>query len=177
MSLTVRPATYLDIDEVIEHDRRHMKEPGFNGSLSHPFLPTHKFDWEARKLERLQSWNRDVTEERWSRSFILTDNKDVFGHIHLNNLFSGTLHRTQLGMGLETSVRGQGHGKNLLELAIDWAKSQDSLYWIDLSYFAHNLPAQKLYNSCGFKQLFVYEDRLRVGTHKIDDVFMTLKLK
>ena len=80
--LIIREATYLDIDEVIEHDQRHMKEPGFNGSLSHPFLPDHKFDWEQRKIERASSWNKEVTEEAWSRSFILTDNTTVYGHIH-----------------------------------------------------------------------------------------------
>jgi RimJ/RimL family protein N-acetyltransferase len=177
VSLIVRPATYLDIDEVIAHDQRHMKEPGFNGSLSHPFLPDHEFDWENRTLERLKSWNKEITEERWSRSFILTDEKIVLGHVHMNNLFSGTLHRAQLGMGMEMSVRGQGFGKKLLSEAITWAKNQESLYWIDLSYFAHNTPAKKLYESCSFKELFIYEDRLRVGEHRIDDVFMALKLK
>ena len=177
MSLIIRPATFLDIDEVMAHEQRHMKEPGFNGSLSHPFLPDHVFDWEHKTTEKQQAWNRDLNEERWSRSFILTDEKMVFGHVHLNNNFSGMFHRAQLGMGLEESVRGQGYGKKLLELAISWAKQQDSLYWIDLTYLAHNTPAKKLYTSCGFKELFVYEDRLRVGPHRIDDVFMTLKLR
>lgn len=177
MSLVIRLATFLDIDEVIEHDQRHMKEPGFNGSLSHPFLPDHKHDWEKRKIQRLESYNLDITEEKWSRSFILTDEKMVYGHIHLSNLFAATLHRAQLGMGLEESVRGQGHGRKLLEFAINWARNQESLHWIDLSYFSHNLPAKKLYHSCGFKELYIYEDRLRVGPHIIDDVGMILKLK
>lgn len=177
MSLIVRQATFLDIDEVIAHDQRHMKEPGFNGSLSHPFLPDHQFDWESKKLEKQRAWNKDLIEERWSRSFILTDEKMVYGHVHLNNNFSGMYHRAQLGMGLEMSARGQGYGKKLLQLAISWAKEQDSLYWIDLSFFAHNTPARRLYTSCGFVELFTYQDRLRVGDHIIDDVVMQLKLK
>ena len=177
MAFELRPATALDITEVIEHDKRHMKEPGFNGSLSHPFLPEHEFDWDMRKRERLLSWSRPISEEGWSRSFILLIDNKVQGHVHLKNLFSGTLHRAQLGMGLEMPARGQGHGKKLLEMAINWARTEESLYWIDLSYFAHNTPAQKLYTSCGFKELFVYEDRLRVGHHRIDDVVMALKLK
>lgn len=175
--IEIRPATFDDIQEVIEHDKRHMKEPGFNGSLSHPFLPDHEFDWDKRKEERLLSWTRPITEERWSRSFILVQDGVVLGHVHLNNLFSGTLHRAQLGMGLEMSARGKGYGKKLLEIVIAWVKTQESLYWIDLSYFSHNTPAKKLYTSCGFTQLFIYEDRLRVGDHVIDDVFMTLKIK
>ncbi len=177
MALEIRLATYEDITAVIEHDKRHMKEPGFNGSLSHPFLPEQEFDWDKRKSERLLSWTKPITEEGWSRSFILIEDGTVLGHVHLKNLFSGTLHRAQLGMGLEMAARGKGYGKKLLELAIYWARKKESLYWMDLSYFAHNIPAKKLYTSCGFKELFVYEDRLRVGHHVIDDVVMTLKLK
>ncbi len=80
-------------------------------------------------------------------------------------------------MGLEMKVRGQGYGKKLLMYSLEWAKSKPTLDWVDLSYFSHNLPAQKLYTSCGFQKLFTYEDRLRVGETKIDDVYMMLKLK
>jgi RimJ/RimL family protein N-acetyltransferase len=175
--IEIRPAVYDDISEVIEHDKRHMKEPGFHGSLSHPFLPDQIFDWESRKNDRLLAWTRPITEERWSKSFIILDNTTVVGHIHLSNLFSGTLHRTQLGMGIESEYRGKGYGKKLLEMAIEWAKKEPTLYWIDLQYFSHNTPAKNLYKSVGFKELFTYVDRLRVGHHIIDDVIMTLKLK
>lgn len=175
--MIVRPAEIKDLDLVIEHDKKHMKEPGYNGSLSHPFLPDHDFNWDNRRSEKLLDWAKDITEVGWTKSFILEDGGVVLGHVHLKNLFHGTLHRAQLGMGLEESVRGKGFGKKLLEMAITWAKTQDSLYWIDLSYFAHNLPAKKLYESFGFEKCFIYEDRLRVGHHKIDDVIMTLKLK
>jgi RimJ/RimL family protein N-acetyltransferase len=173
----IRLATFEDISAVIQHDKRHLKEPGFNGSLSHPFLPDHEHDWELRKSEKLLSWTRPLSEERWSRSFIILDGEKILGHIDLRNLFSGTLHRAQLGMGIELSIRGKGHGKSLLKFAIKWAKLQPSLDWIDLSYFAHNTPAQRLYKSCGFIECFTWKDRLRVGPHVIDDTIMTLDLK
>lgn len=175
--MIIRPAEIKDLDLVIEHDKRHMKEPGYNGSLSHPFLPDHEFDWDSRRVDKLLDWAKDITEVGWTKSFILEDQNTVLGHVHLKNLFHGTLHRAQLGMGLEESVRGQGYGKKLLEMSIEWAKTQPSLHWIDLSYFSHNLPAKKLYTSCGFIEVFTYEDRLRVGPHKIDDTIMVLKLR
>ena len=79
-------------------------------------------------------------------------------------------------MGLEIPLRGQGLGKRILDLAINWAKDQDSLSWIELSVFAHNTPARKLYSSVGFSEIAVLEDKLRVGGTSIDDVIMTLKL-
>ncbi len=173
----IRTATYDDIHEVMKHDERHLKEPGFNGSLSHPFLPDHEFDWEQRKAEKLLSWTKPLSEEGWSRSFLLMKGEECIGHIHLKNLFSGTLHRAQLGMGLEMEARGQGLGKKLVAMAISWAKAEQSLCWIDLQYFSHNTPAKKLYESVGFSELFKFEDRLRVGPHVIDDVIMTLKLR
>lgn len=175
--MIIRPAEIKDLKEVISHDRRHIKEPGYNGSLSHPFLPDHEFDWDARRSEKLISWTKDTSEVGWCKSFIAEDNGMVVGHIHLKNLFHGTLHRAQLGMGIEESARGQGVGKKLLQMAIEWARTEESLYWIDLSYFAHNLPAKKLYTSFGFEECFVYKDRIRIGNHIIDDVIMTLKLK
>ena len=80
-------------------------------------------------------------------------------------------------MGIEVPLRAQGYGKKLLQAAITWAKDQNSLTWIDLSVFAHNLPARKLYANSGFKEIATIEDRLLIDGLTIDDVIMTLKLK
>lgn len=175
--MIVRAAIATDIDEVISHNARQMKEPGYNGSLAHPFLPDYNHDWERRKTDTLASWSRPLTEERWSRSFILLEGEKVLGHLSLSNNFGATLHRAQLGMGIEMEARGQGAGTKLLAFAIEWARSQESLYWIDLSVFAHNTPAKKLYTNHGFVENFTYVDRFRLGGHVIDDTYMTLKLK
>ena len=177
MKIEIRLAEYADIMDVVEHDIRHKDEPGFNGLIAHPFLPGHPWDKEEIRNQVLFSISKDLNEEQWQRIFVIEADGKILGSLNLKNNFSGSLHRAQLGMGLEIPLRGQGLGKQLLQMAISWAKTQDSLTWIDLSVFAHNTPARKLYKNAGFKEIATLEDRLRIGGISIDDIFMTLKLK
>lgn len=177
MKIEIRLADLGDIPDIVEHDVRHKDEPGFNGTLAHPFLPGHPWDKEEIRNRILFDMSKDLHEERWQRIFVIEADGKILGSLNLKNTFHGTLHRAQLGMGLEAPLRGQGLGKQILQMAIDWAKAQDSLTWIDLSVFAHNTPARKLYTSAGFTERAILEDRLRVGGTSIDDILMTLKLK
>lgn len=177
MKIEIRLAELADIMDVVEHDVRHKNEPGFNGTLAHPFLPGHPWDKEEIRNRILFDISKDLHEEGWQRIFIIEADGNVLGSLSLKNNFFGKLHRAQLGMGLEAPLRGQGLGKKIIQMAIDWAKNQDSLTWIDLSVFAHNTPARKLYAGAGFTELATLEDALRVGGTSIDDIFMTLKLK
>ncbi len=177
MKIEIRLAELADVMDVVEHDIRHKDEPGFLGTLSHPFLPGHPWNKEEIRNQLLAGLSKNLYEEQWQRIFIIEADDKILGSLNLKNNFIGSLHRAQLGMGLEIPLRGQGLGKKILEMAIEWAKAQESLVWIDLSVFAHNTPARKLYKSVGFKEIATLEDRLRVGGTTIDDIFMTLKLK
>jgi RimJ/RimL family protein N-acetyltransferase len=176
MKIEIRIAELGDIPDIIDHDVRHKDEPGFNGQLAHPFLPGHPWDAEEMRNNMLVSFSKEITEEGWQRVFVIEADGKILGTLNLKNLFHGTLHRAQLGMGLEAPLRGQGLGKQLLDFAINWAKEEPSLAWIDLSVFAHNTPARKLYSNAAFTEVAVLEDRLRVGHHRVDDVLMALKL-
>ncbi len=177
MKIEIRIAELGDIPDIVDHDIRHKDEPGFNGTLAHPFLPGHPWDREQIINEKVVSFGKEVHEEGWQRVFVIEADGNILGSLNLKNLFHGTLHRAQLGMGLEAPLRGQGLGKQLVEFAINWAKSQESLVWMDLSVFAHNTPARKLYVGAGFTELVTLHDRLRVGGTSIDDIYMTLKLR
>lgn len=174
--MQIRLATMDDILDLVDHDLRHMREPGHDGQLAHPFPPDYPWDKEKRLTEKLNSFPKNIDEEGWQRSFIVTHDDLIVAHLNLKNNFEGMLHRAQLGMGIEAHYRGKGLGKKLLQFAIDWAKDQPTLEWIDLSVFAHNLPARKLYSSVGFEEIATYKDKIRVNGHSIDDVSMTLKL-
>lgn len=177
MTIEIRLAELSDIVELVDHDLRHFKEPGFQGQLAHPFAFDHVFNREKMMDDKIRAWPKDISEEHWAKSFVIVDDGTIRGHLNLKNNFSGSLHRAQLGMGLEESVRGQGLGKALLKQAIQWARTQNSLHWIDLSVFAHNTPARHLYTSMGFKEIVNIPDRLRVEGVSIDDVYMVLNLK
>lgn len=174
--MQIKIATMEDILELVEHDIRHMREPGHGGLLAHPFPPDYPWDKEKKLSEKINGFPKNIDEEGWQRSFIVNDGELIIAHLNLKNNFEGMLHRAQLGMGIEAAYRGKGLGKKMLTFAINWAKEQPTLEWIDLSVFAHNLPARKLYSSLGFEEIATYKDKIRVNGLSIDDVSMTLKL-
>lgn len=175
--MNIRLATLEDVPALVSHEIKHMGEPAFEGLPAHPFPLDHVWDVTRKLSEKEKSIPLAVTEVGWQRCFILLDGEKIVGHLNLKNLFLGTLHRAQLGMGLNAEYRGQGLGKKLLQEAIAWAKTEPSLHWMDLSVFAHNTPARKLYSSVGFIEQYNFEDKIRVNGLSIDDIYMTLNLK
>ena len=107
-----------------------------------------------------------------------TSGNRIVGHVDLHGspLNSG-LHRATLGIGVETDHRGLGAGEALMRTALDWARRQHSLEWIDLQVFAHNLPAITLYKKLGFVETGRTVDLLRVDGQRLDDVQMALGLR
>ncbi len=175
--MIVRIATFDDLDALTEHGIRQMKEVGFNSLPAHPFPKSH--EWNRQEtFERLKTgMNTPIGESNWCRHFILVKDNRIVGHINLKNNLGASLHRAQLGMGIEEEARGIGAGKLLMTEMLKWARSQDFLEYIDLMVFAHNLPARKLYTSFGFTELYTVTDLFRVDGVIIDDVRMVLKLK
>ncbi|MGZ3789708.1 MAG: N-acetyltransferase family protein [Bacteriovorax sp.] len=169
-------AALEDLENLIDHDIRHMREAGYNGQLAHPFPRNYPFEKERMMEQKKKGWTTDLGTAGWSRSFLLIENNKIQGHLNLKNVFHGTLHRAELGMGIEAPMRGKGGGKLLMKTALSWAREQGFLEWIDLSVFAHNLPARKLYASFGFHELCTVKDLIRIEGTSIDDVKMVLKL-
>ncbi len=174
--MQIRLANMDDIYELVEHDLRHMREPGFDGQPAHPFPADFPWNKEKRLEEKLVSLPRTLSEARWQRSFIVNDKNTIVAHLNLKNLFEGSMHRAQLGMGIETAYRHQGLGKSLMKSALMWAQEQGELDWVDLTVFSHNTPAKKLYASFDFLELYTHVDKIRVNGQSIDDISMSLKL-
>ena len=63
-----------------------------------------------------------------------------------------------------------------MEAAIDWARSQPSILWIDLGVFSDNSGAQNLYARHGFQVLGQTPDRFRVDGQSLDDTWMALRV-
>ena len=99
----------------------------------------------------------------------------MVGHLYLaGGMLRSELHRVSLGMGIKSSHRRRGGGSLLLESAIEWARNQPIIAWIDLGVFSDNPGAQALYARHGFEVLGRTPDRFRVDGHSLDDITMTL---
>ena len=140
-----------------------------------PTALSEPFDIEAARDREVTRWSTEIDELAWRRAWGLFDEAALVGHLYLaGGMLRSELHRVSLGMGIKSSHRRQGGGSLLLESAIEWARSQPIIDWIDLGVFSDNPGAQALYARHGFEVLGRTPDRFRVDGHSLDDITMTL---
>ena len=166
-----------ELPALCAHIARHHAESGRDGDLVFsPRSVTDPFD-EVTALERHRlAWSRTLAEPQWMRTWGVVEGDRVHGHLDLNGgRIPAELHRATLGMGLERAARRRGFGRELLSLAIAWAR-QHELAWLDLGVFADNAPARALYKAMGFVELGITRDQFRIDGLSIDDVMMTRRL-
>ena len=65
-------------------------------------------------------------------------------------------------------------GSMLVDAAIEWAKHEPGIAWIDLEVFSDNPAAQALYMRHGFLVLGRTPDRFRVDGHSLEDISITI---
>jgi RimJ/RimL family protein N-acetyltransferase len=177
---TIRLATLTDIPAYCDHLRRHYSESGRDGDLV--FMPTSE-PWnrsiEEVRAEKKSKWGKSVSEAGWERCWLLVESAGVFGELKLVHApaVSSALHRATLMIGIERDFRGKGLGSQLMRAALDWARAQPSLEWLQLFVFAHNEPARALYAKFGFQEVGRTPDMFRVHGQKIDDIEMVLRLR
>lgn len=175
MNVAIRLLRTGDLRAAGQHIERHAGESGRDGDII--FAPFSDFDREAYEASRFESWRRAVDLPGWERCWGAFASERMVGHLDLTggHLYSG-LHRARLGIGVERGQRGRGVGSALLAAATRWATSERALIWLDLSVFAHNERARRLYEQLGFREIGRTADAYRVGKASIDDVHMTLRV-
>ncbi len=175
MNASIRLLRTSDLRAAGQHIQRHAAESGRDGDIL--FAPFSEFDREAYEASRYESWRRPTDAPGWERCWAALMQDRVVGHLDLTggHLYS-SLHRARLGIGVERAYRGGGIGTALLQAAVRWAKAEPTLAWIDLSVFAHNERARRLYERLGFRESGQTIDAYRMGERSIDDVHMTLRL-
>jgi ribosomal protein S18 acetylase RimI-like enzyme len=80
-------------------------------------------------------------------------------------------------MGVHRDWRRQGLGEQLLATALDWARAQPALDWVDLEVLSSNQPARRLYERCGFAFAGELPDLFRIDGEQHGYVYMTYRLR
>ena len=173
---TVRPYAGQDKDDFLGHYRRSWDESGNGEPHFNPFIPG---DPEAFRLPKLENLDLAVGEENWLRYWLaIHEEQGIVGHVDLKGpQLKVQMHRCLLGIGIENGHRGRGLGRRLMQAAIDFARAEPGLEWVDLSVFAHNTGARALYRNLGFAELGQVEDKFRIRDDSITDVIMALDLR
>lgn len=82
-----------------------------------------------------------------------------------------------LGLSLSKKVRGRGLGRLLIETTIKEATEKlTGLHMIELTVFATNHVAQKLYESCGFKEAGRVSEKIKHNGEFVDEIIMIKKV-
>lgn len=177
--LFVRECVRQDLPALLSHFERIFTESGKNDvPYFHPF--DEKTPWTRDDGEKRipAMWATKVSEPNWRRDWGLFEGEKMVGNLDLNgSRLNSVIHRCRLGIGIESGYRGDGHGEALMRMAIDWAKRQPTLAWLDLNVFEHNEKALRLYEKLGFEHVGLTADRFRLGGRSIGDHAMVLKLR
>jgi RimJ/RimL family protein N-acetyltransferase len=175
VTLPVRLVRNSELRLVAAHIERHARESGRGDDPV--FAPFTEFDAQAFEETRYDSWRRAVDMPGWERCWAYFDGDRVVGHLDLSGaaLYSG-LHRARLGIGVERAFRGRGIGSALLTTVIQWSRRERDLIWLDLSVFAHNVRALRLYEQHGFREVGRTPDAYRLNSQSIEDVHMSLRV-
>lgn len=177
-----------DARAIAEHWSREVIDNGEDGLWFSPYDPREdaRPATDARIEQLAIALDRPLTEPMWQRAWLLRAERDgrdgrdgpsVLGSLSLyGGRLASEMHRCSLGMGLEPAHRGKRIGSEMLRVAIEWAKRQETLAWIDLGVFEGNARARALYERAGFQLSGVRRDAFRVRGVSITDLSMSLAL-
>jgi ribosomal protein S18 acetylase RimI-like enzyme len=173
----IRMLTDTDFPTLFGHICRHGDESGRDGDVVFRPRSQHEVMDEVALGQRHRgAWARGLDTPLWLRTWGVFVDNTIVGHLDLNGgRLPAELHRATLGMGLERRARRKGFGRQMIETAIAFGRS-NKLAYLDLGVFAHNTVARKLYASMGFVEVGYVKDQFRVDGVTIDDVAMTLAL-
>ena len=117
--------------------------------LLQQYIETNTHDLYADKQARLMVEHRTTGQ--------LVGIVDLFD-------FSPADRRAEVGIVIDGANRGNGYGREALALLCDYAEHVLDLHQLCAHVIEGNAPAQRLFSSCGFKQVavlpdWVYSDR------------------
>jgi RimJ/RimL family protein N-acetyltransferase len=84
-------------------------------------------------------------------------------------------HRGRLGIGVQATYRGFGVGAALLQALLDWATAEPELERVELSVFAHNEGAIRLYHTLGFAEEARLQRAFKLADGSYYDEIMMVK--
>jgi len=174
MDLRIQPLTRRDLTRFDQHFARHRWE---SGRGDYHFMPFEPGDPEGPRGLDARLFELPLHAPGWQRWWVAwaPAGDRIVGHVNLKgDHLKTSLHRCELGIGIERAYRKHGLGRRLMDLAIAYCRQAPSVAWLDLRVFGHNENARALYRDLGFVELGVIEDRFRIGSDHIADVIMTL---
>lgn len=164
-----------DISAFSAHLIRQARESGKDGAPATHFYAEGEFPPADHETEQIKGWQAGIGSPGWIRSWAARVGSTFVGHLTLRGpRLKASMHRADLGMGVELAHQGKGAGTRLLRCAIDWARTEPGLQWIDLGVFSDNERALRLYEKHGFKIWGQLPAAFIIDHREVTAVHMTL---
>jgi ribosomal protein S18 acetylase RimI-like enzyme len=178
--VNIRPAGAADLPPFFLYLDDHLRDNGRDGApLFQPLSRAQSQLPPGLKVAFIEGLAIPVGEPGWRRLWLAVDSRgSIAGHVDLRARPEPLArHRAMLGMGVHRAYRRRGLGAQLVDTAVDWARSQDGLKWIDLEVLSENRPAVALYLRSGFAMTARIEDMLEIDGISQDLSYMTRALR
>lgn len=115
--------------------------------------------WSADKYDRYPPTAEEINafydsmKSKGARAFVFCDDGKEIGHFILRPLDEEIINTVRIGFIIvDSSIRGRGYGRKMLEVAIEYAFKEFDVIRITLGVFENNPKALKCYESVGFRQ-------------------------
>jgi ribosomal protein S18 acetylase RimI-like enzyme len=174
----IRQLVAADLDAFMVHLEKQAAENGRGETLRFSL----RAPGSARDIDRLRGpiadgLRRAPGEPGWFRIWIADAPEEIAGHVGLRaHAESPSAHRALVDVGVLETYRRRGMASSLFEAALEWARDQMQLIWLDAEIFGHNEPALSLHRRLGFVETARITDRFRFDGTPIDDVRLSLRL-
>lgn len=119
---------------------------------------------------------RSILKDEKSCSFFAWRNGEIIGDVSLSGLPRRMNHRAELGLTVLKSEWNKGLGSQLLQKAIEFAKSND-IEIINLEVRSDNLRAIHVYEKFGFRKTGTSPAYLKIADSYVDFDIMCLDLR
>lgn len=154
-----------------------------NGTHGTPLFDPRSRNTAARDPKREARFaaglDASLGEEDWRRAWVAyAPSGAPAGHVDLRGHgIPNTTHRALLGLGVGSDYRRRGLATRLVEHALDWARRETEIAWIDLEHLGTNVAAARLYERLGFRTVATFEDMFRIDGASVSEVRMTLAIR
>lgn len=144
MVVTIREAKPSDAAQIIAYVNRLIEEANSNIEMS-PGEFTHTIEEEAGLLAKFAATDNSVY-------LVAEADRKIIGILNCQGSYRKAIrHTVILSMSVDQDWRGKGIGSQLMAHAIDWAKGTGIVKRIELTVFARNTIAIRLYEKFGFE--------------------------
>jgi RimJ/RimL family protein N-acetyltransferase len=178
--IAIEPVVASGCDEFFRYLNDHHSENG-KGEAGY-FLPLSKsesqFPPDRQQVFRA-GLDLSVGAPGWRRLWVArAASRQIIGHVDLRSYpVKFAQHRCLLGIGVDHRHRRRGVATAVLSHAIEWARANTGLEWLDLQVLTSNDPAMRLYLRTGFVKVGEVPEMFRIDGQSFSETRMAMRLR